>query len=254
MVDQGSSAGSRCACGRLHGACHSAPRGGVRTAAAGALLPSAMALAIRHGNPLDSPGWKGSLRACSAPAAAARSQANPSSVPPAASISWRRLPCMPLPRARCRRPTWSARRSPPSTRSSRSWAAAAWRWSIGPGTASSSARWPSRCCRSRSRSTPSSSSDSSARPARRPSSSTPTSSPIYRVGRSGRVIYFVMKFLRGGSLSTVLQRAQEAHAARDPPRCCSRPAARWATPRSAASSIATSSPTTSCSTSSGSAC
>jgi hypothetical protein len=29
--------------------------------------------------------------------------------------------------------------------------------------------------------------------------------PIYRVGRSGRVIYFIMKFLRGGSLSTVLQ-------------------------------------------------
>jgi hypothetical protein len=29
--------------------------------------------------------------------------------------------------------------------------------------------------------------------------------PIYRVGRAGRVIYFVMKFLRGGSLSTVLQ-------------------------------------------------
>jgi serine/threonine protein kinase len=28
--------------------------------------------------------------------------------------------------------------------------------------------------------------------------------PIYRVGRSGRVIYFVMKFLRGGSLSAVL--------------------------------------------------
>src|SRR5438552_1855632 len=28
---------------------------------------------------------------------------------------------------------------------------------------------------------------------------------IYRVGRSGRVIYFVMKFLRGGSLSPVLQ-------------------------------------------------
>ena len=27
---------------------------------------------------------------------------------------------------------------------------------------------------------------------------------IYRVGRSGRVIYFVMKFLRGGSLSTIL--------------------------------------------------
>jgi serine/threonine protein kinase len=27
---------------------------------------------------------------------------------------------------------------------------------------------------------------------------------IYRVGRSGRVIYFVMKFLRGGSLSTVV--------------------------------------------------
>ena len=28
--------------------------------------------------------------------------------------------------------------------------------------------------------------------------------PIYRVGRSGRVIYFVMKYLRGGSLSSVL--------------------------------------------------
>jgi serine/threonine protein kinase len=28
--------------------------------------------------------------------------------------------------------------------------------------------------------------------------------PIYRVGRSGRVIYFVMKFLRGGSLSNLL--------------------------------------------------
>jgi serine/threonine protein kinase len=28
--------------------------------------------------------------------------------------------------------------------------------------------------------------------------------PIYRVGRAGRVIYFVMKFLRGGSLSMVL--------------------------------------------------
>ena len=40
--------------------------------------------------------------------------------------------------------------------------------------------------------------------------------PIYRVGRSGRVIYFVMKFLRGGSLSTVLRRAEEAHPARDP--------------------------------------
>ncbi|GBD31250.1 Serine/threonine-protein kinase PrkC [bacterium HR33] len=30
--------------------------------------------------------------------------------------------------------------------------------------------------------------------------------PIYRVGRSGRVIYFVMKFLRGASLSDVLQK------------------------------------------------
>ena len=49
-------------------------------------------------------------------------------------------------------------------------------------------------------------------------------------------------------------RAQEAHARRRSAGCCSRPAARWATPRSAASSTATSSPTTSCSTSSGSAC
>src|SRR6185503_20947921 len=29
--------------------------------------------------------------------------------------------------------------------------------------------------------------------------------PIYRVGKSGRVIFFVMKFLRGNSLSTVLR-------------------------------------------------
>ncbi len=29
--------------------------------------------------------------------------------------------------------------------------------------------------------------------------------PIYRVGRSGRVIYFVMKYLRGGSLATVMK-------------------------------------------------
>jgi hypothetical protein len=28
--------------------------------------------------------------------------------------------------------------------------------------------------------------------------------PLYRVGRSGRVIYFIMKFLRGGSVATVL--------------------------------------------------
>src|SRR6476661_3874572 len=33
----------------------------------------------------------------------------------------------------------------------------------------------------------------------------PSIIPIYRVGKSGRVIFFVMKFLRGGSLSTVLQ-------------------------------------------------
>src|SRR6187399_1055747 len=30
--------------------------------------------------------------------------------------------------------------------------------------------------------------------------------PIYRVGRSGRVIYFIMKFLRGGSLAELLQK------------------------------------------------
>jgi serine/threonine protein kinase len=33
----------------------------------------------------------------------------------------------------------------------------------------------------------------------------PSIIPIYRVGRAGRVIYFVMKYLRGGSLSGVLQ-------------------------------------------------
>ena len=29
--------------------------------------------------------------------------------------------------------------------------------------------------------------------------------PIYRVGRAGRVIYFVMKYLRGGSLATIME-------------------------------------------------
>src|SRR5690348_12647127 len=33
----------------------------------------------------------------------------------------------------------------------------------------------------------------------------PSIIPIYRVGKSGRVIFFVMKFLRGNSLSTVLR-------------------------------------------------
>ena len=32
--------------------------------------------------------------------------------------------------------------------------------------------------------------------------------PIYRVGRAGRVIYFTMKYLRGGSLSTILTERQ----------------------------------------------
>ena len=41
--------------------------------------------------------------------------------------------------------------------------------------------------------------------------------PIYRVGRSGRVIYFVMKYLRGGSLVDRPAGAEEAHPARDPP-------------------------------------
>ncbi len=34
----------------------------------------------------------------------------------------------------------------------------------------------------------------------------PSIIPIYRVGRSGRVIYFVMKFLRGSSLSEMLEK------------------------------------------------
>ena len=41
--------------------------------------------------------------------------------------------------------------------------------------------------------------------------------PIYRVGRSGRVIYFVMKFLRGGSLSTVLAERKKLTPPGDPP-------------------------------------
>ena len=77
--------------------------------------------------------------------------------------------------------------------------------------------------------------------------------PIYRVGRAGRVIYFVMKLLRG---RLALDRARASAAADRRPRSggsCSRRAARSATPPSTASCTATSSPTTSCSTSSGSA-
>jgi serine/threonine protein kinase len=65
---------------------------------------------------------------------------------------------------------------------------------------------------------------------------------IYRVGRSGRVIYFVMKFLRGGSVSTSrLQRFAG---------CSQRPGARWDTLPSVESCTAISSPTISCSMSS----
>ena len=77
--------------------------------------------------------------------------------------------------------------------------------------------------------------------------------PIYRVGRSGRVIYFVMKFLRGGSLSAVLGAPKKL----TPPeirRLLLEAGSALATRPSAASCTGTSSPTTSCSTSSGRAC
>ena len=40
--------------------------------------------------------------------------------------------------------------------------------------------------------------------------------PIYRVGKTGRVIYFVMKFIRGGSLSRVLAERRKLTPAGDP--------------------------------------
>ena len=120
-------------------------------------------------------------------------------------------------RARFRRPTSCARRWRPSTRSSRSWGGAGWRWSTAPGTASSSARWRSRCCPF-SLAFDAEFVERFQREARTAAQlEHPNIIPIYRVGRSGRVIYFVMKFLRGGSLSTVLAERQEAHPARDPP-------------------------------------
>jgi len=65
--------------------------------------------------------------------------------------------------------------------------------------------WRSRSCRSPSRSTRSSSEPFQARrPAPRQASSTPSNHPDLSRRQSGRLIYFVMKFLRGKPLSSVL--------------------------------------------------
>src|SRR5947207_14515319 len=74
--------------------------------------------------------------------------------------------------------------------------------------------------------------------------------PIYRVGKSGRVIYFVMKFLRGKPLSSILATRGSL-----PPVEIKKILAEVARSLAYAirrkSSTATSSPTTSCSTSTG---
>src|SRR5204863_8865512 len=72
--------------------------------------------------------------------------------------------------------------------------------------------------------------------------------PIYRVGKSGRVIYFVMKFLRGKPSPPSSRRAARCRRERSD-KCSSRSRAPSPTRTRAASYIATSSPTTSCSTS-----
>ena len=73
--------------------------------------------------------------------------------------------------------------------------------------------------------------------------------PIYRVGRSGQVIFFVMKLVRGGSLATLLAGRRAAAAGRDPADPGGVGAGARLRRRAGASSTATSSPTTSCSTS-----
>jgi serine/threonine protein kinase len=70
--------------------------------------------------------------------------------------------------------------------------------------------------------------------------------PIHRVGQSGQVTYFVMKLLRGQSLSARL-------AARGRGASCSRRPGPWGTRTATASCTATSNPTTSCSTRPGAA-
>src|SRR5256884_6406492 len=72
--------------------------------------------------------------------------------------------------------------------------------------------------------------------------------PIYRVGKSGRVIYFVMKFLRGKPLAPSSGREARCRRPRSD-RCSSRSPAPSPTRTRAASCTATSSPITSCSTS-----
>ena len=73
--------------------------------------------------------------------------------------------------------------------------------------------------------------------------------PIYRVGRTGQVIFFVMKLLRGGSFSSVLAGGRPGAPRRISAGCWWSRGGRSTTRRGRASSTATSSPTTSCSTS-----
>src|SRR5437879_6478075 len=57
----------------------------------------------------------------------------------------------------------------------------------------------------------------------------PSIIPIYRVGKSGRVIYFVMKFLRGKPLSSVLAACCPSSASWDTSRSTARTPSRSAT-------------------------
>ena len=162
-------------------------------------------------------GRSGSLRACSAPAAEARSPANPSSVPPAVSISWPPRPVHAIATGALQE-TDLVREALAAEYEiieelGRGGMAMVYRArdrqlerevaiKVLPFSLAFDAEFVERFQRE-------------ARTAAQLEH--PNIIPIYRVGRSGRVIYFVMKFLRGGSLSTVLRRAEEAHPARDPP-------------------------------------
>ncbi len=77
----------------------------------------------------------------------------------------------------------------------------------GPGNRLSTGKWRSRCCRSPSRSTREFV-ERFQREARTAAQlEHPNIIPIYRVGQTGQVIFFVMKLVRGGSLSTLLEGA-----------------------------------------------
>ena len=131
-----------------------------------------------------------------------------------------------------------------------SWAAAAWPPSSSPTTSRSIARSPSRSCRPSLLSSGKGMADRFKREARTAAAlSHPHIIPIYAVRESGRLLFFIMKYVQGRGARRDRQGARRAphqDGAGDPRR---RPAARSTTRTATASSIATSSPPTSCSTS-----